>query len=456
MFSFLNGAMAAGTQRFLTFEIGGDNDLVKLHKIFATGVNIHFLIAVFVIVLAETIGLWFVNHKMIIPEERMHAAMWVYQFSILSAAVMFFNVPYIAVVVAHERMNVFAYISIVEAVMKLVIVYMLYIVSKVDKLVLYGLLVLLVQVLVQMIYRIYCKRHFREAKYRLIFDSKLFQEMLSFSAWNLWGSVASISMTQGVNILLNVFFGPAVNAARGIAAQVQGIVVQFASNFQMALNPQIIKSYASGEMGYMYGLVFRSCRFSFCLLFCICLPLFIEADALLGIWLKDVPLYSVPFLRLILCSAILQSVAAPLMTSAQATGKIRLYQSAIGGILLVVLPVAYWVLKLGGAPFSVFVVEVFICAIAFVARVYLVHKMIGLSLYVFFRNVIVRCFLVVVIASILPTILAKLLADSIVSSVLICFVSMISACFSSLFVGMTAIERDFVIQNLKMKILRHR
>ena len=450
MFGFINIAMANGTLRYLTFELGRKN-YSRLRSVFITSVNIHLLIALVAVILAETVGLWFLNNKMVIPDERMGASMWVYQFSVVSTTVMFASVPYNACIVAHERMSVFAYISIFEAAMKLVISLVLCLFQG-DRLILYGLMLLCVQILVRIIYGVYCRRHFEEARYELRFDRCLFREMLSFSGWNLWGSTASVAMTQGLNILLNVFFGPVINAARGVAAQVQSAVIQFATNFQTALNPQIIKSYASRELDYMHSLIFRSSRFSFCLLFCLCLPVFIETDMLLGLWLKEVPMYSSEFLRLILCASIIQSVSSPLMTSAQATGKVRVYQSVVGCILIMVLPAAYIVLKLGGSPISVFITEIAVCAVAFIVRLLIVRSIIHFSLRAFFTNVLLRCVLVAITAVVVPFLLNMFIGDSIVSSLVVCAVSVMSASSATLLIGMTKNEREAIFKAVRGRL----
>lgn len=300
MLSFLSGAMATGTQRYLTFELG-KNDFNRLKKVFTTSINIHLLISLIVVLLAETVGLWFFNNKMIIPESRMNAAYWVFQLSVISTIVLFISVPYNAAIIAHEKMGTFAYISILDALLKLLIAVLLLCVNT-DCLITYAILMLCEQVLIRVIYGTYCKKHFPETKYELVFDRKLFKEMLTFSGWNIWGSAASVGMGQGVNILLNVFFGPIVNAALGIAAQVQGAVSQFAVGFQTAINPSIIKSYASRNINYMHNLVYRASRYSFFLLLCICLPVFLETDMLLSIWLKIVPEYATIFFKVsIMC-----------------------------------------------------------------------------------------------------------------------------------------------------------
>ena len=449
MFGFLNSAMSSSTQRYLTFELGrGDTE--RLKKVFVTSVNIHIMISVIVFVLAETIGLWLLYNKMTIPVERFNAAFWVYQCSILSTMVMFISVPYNATIIAHEKMSAFAYISILEVVLKLLIVYLL-LIRDIDKLILYAVLMLTVQVIIRFIYNIYCKRHFEETKYSFLFDRPLFKEMLSFSGWNLWGNMAAVAFTQGLNILLNMFFGPVVNAARGVAVQVQQAVTQFSMNFQTAINPQITKSYAIEDYEYMHSLIFRSSRFTFFLLLCICLPVFMEAEALLGIWLKEVPEYSAVFLRIILCATIVDALANPLMISAQATAHIKIYQSVVGGILLTILPIAYVVLKLGGNPQSVFIVHLLICTIAFIVRLFIIRPMIRLSLTKYIKEVIVRCAVVGICAGAVSFAVNILLDSSLFSSIMECCISVLSVAVFSFMIGMTKNERDLIINKIKSK-----
>ena len=450
MFGFLNSAMAIGTQRYLTFELENGN-IEYLRKVFITSVNIHFLIALLIFVLAETFGIWFLNNKMIIPEPRLTAALWIYQFSVLSAMFMFISVPYHAVIIAHERMSAFAYISVIEALLKLAIVYLL-LVGKSDRLIMYGLMMLCVQILLRLIYGIYCKRHFEESQYKLYFNGRLFREMLVFSGWNLWGCMSSITTTQGLNIVLNMFFGPSINAARGIAVQVQTAVNQFATNFQTALNPQIIKSYASQDLGYMSSLVFCSSRFSFYLLLCICMPILFEAEMLLNFWLKDVPAYSAIFLRLILCVSLINVMANPLMTSVQATGNVKMYQIVVGSVSMMVLPVAYIGLKLGGNPIFVFISELTICVISFVVRLFIVHSIIYLSLRKYFSDVILKCLEVAILSLFFPLAFRFLLVPSILNSILVCVVCVLSVCMIVFLVGLTAYERHFILSSLKLKM----
>ena len=279
LFSFVNGAMSSSTQRYITFELGKGNTS-QLQKVFQTSMNVHLLVALLILFLGETAGLWFFYEKMVIPPLRMVSAFWVYQFSIFTMMIMVVSVPYNAVIIAHERMSTFAYISVFEVLLKLGIVYLLYLTSS-DKLIVYAALLCFMQLLIRVIYGYYCSCHFDETRYQWGWDSKLFREMLCFGGWNLWGGFAAVLFTQGVNILLNLFFGPAVNAARGIAVQVQGAVTQFSTNFQTAINPQITKSYAVGDYAYMHSLIFHSSKFTFLLLATISFPVLLETEMIL-------------------------------------------------------------------------------------------------------------------------------------------------------------------------------
>ena len=265
MFAFINGGMISATQRYLTFEIGKGN-LPQLKKVFSTSLQIHAIIALIIVLLGETVGLWFLYEKLVIPADRMNAAVWVYQCSIIACVVNIMSVPYNADIIAHEKMSAFAYISVLEVSLKLLIVYALYF-TPWDKLITYAFLILSVQLIIRFVYARYCSKHFEESHYQHKIDKSLFKEMFTFAGWSFWGNLAGVLYTQGVNMMLNVFFGPIVNAARGIAVQVQSAVQQFVSNFQVALNPQITKNYATGHLTQMHNLMFRSARFSFFLLF---------------------------------------------------------------------------------------------------------------------------------------------------------------------------------------------
>lgn len=452
MLGFLNSAMVTATQRYLTFELGKKaNEVLK--RVFATSFQIHAIIALTVLVLGEIVGLWFIHNKMVIPPERLDAALWVFQCSVLSTMVSIMCVPFNATIIAHEKMSAFAYISIFEVSLKLLIVYLL-VISDFDKLKLYAVLVLCVQMLISGIYANYSRKHFDEARSIRVSDKRLFKEMFAFAGWNLWGNCAGVLFTQGINLLLNVFFGPVVNAARAVAVQVEAAIQQFSTNFQMAINPQITKTFAQGDLKAMHLLIQRSARFTFLLLFVLSLPVMIEAPYILELWLKTVPEHTVVFLRIILATIIIDSMAKPLMQAAAATGRVRRYQSVVGGILLTIVPIAYIVLKLGAPAESVFIVHLCVCCFAFVVRLFIIRPMIRLSIRAFLAQTVLRAIAVVLISVPLPIYLHNTLQSSFLSAVAVCAVSVAVVAISGYIIGLDNSERSFV--NSKVKAVLHK
>ena len=397
VFSFVNGAMATATQRYITFALG-KQDENWLKTVFSTSLQIHLMLSVAVVLLTETIGLWFLYNKMQIPVDRISAAFWVLQCSIGTSVIMILSVPYNATIIAHERMSAFAYISVLEVILKLAIVFLL-LISPFDKLIFYAILFMLVQLGIRICYSTYCQRHFKETIYRRVWNKSLFKEMLGFAGWNVFGNMAGMLSAQGVNLILNVFFGPAINAARGLAVQVQTAIEQFAANFQMAANPQITKTYAQGDLESMHKLIIRTSRITFFLLFMFTLPLFFYAEGILKLWLKIVPQYTAIFLQLSLLVSIVDGVAYPLMTGAQATGKIRKFLTVIAVIALMIAPVSYVVLKLGAKPYMVYVVHLVICSSIFVVRLYLIKPLINLNISQYYKGLFSSIFPVAFIST---------------------------------------------------------
>lgn len=450
MFGFLNTAMSATTQRYITYSLGTENT-AQLNKVFSNCVMTHILIALIVLLFAESVGLWFLFNKMIIPESRMTAAFVVFQCSVVSTVVLILSVPYNADIIAHEKMSAFAYISIVEVTLKLLVVCLLKF-GGIDKLIFYGILLLIVQCSIRLIYGSYCKRHFEETKFRIIWDFSLFKEMLSFAGWNLWGGVSNIMYTHGVNLLLNLFFGPAVNAARGIAIQVQNAISQFANSFQMAINPQITKSYAQGDNAYMHKLVFRSSKFTFILLFILSLPIFTETDYILRLWLGTVPNWTVVFLRLMLCIVIVDSVANPFMVSVAATGNVKLYQAVIGGTMLLIVPTSYIFLKLGGVPSVVFVTHLVFVVFTFILRLFIVKRMIHFSIKEYCIVCVLKIIAIIVPSFFSVWILKRYLNEYFGSQILIIVSSAVIGVIFSLICGLTKSERQIILQKVCLKI----
>lgn len=443
MFGFINGSMSSATQRYITFALGkGDEN--RLQTVFNTTLQIHAMIAAIIVLLGETIGLWFLYNKMQIPADRMDAAFWVLQCSIVSTVVMIVSVPYNADIIAHEKMSAFAYISVLEVVLKLAIVYML-VVFSVDKLILYAFLLLGIQLLIRFCYSIYCNRHFKETKYRHVWDKQLFKEMTGFAGWSLFGNLSGVLFTQGLNMLLNVFFGPVVNAARAVAVQVQNAIQQFVGNFQMALNPQITKTYAQGKMEEMHTLMFRSARFSFFLLFFLSLPVLFETEYILTVWLKTVPDNTVVFLRIMICTSLIYAIANPLIVANQATGKVKRYQAVCGTILLMILPISYVLLLLGCPAYCVFIAHFVMEAIAQLARMIMLRPLIGIGIKDYIVNIYARIALVVVASLILPFIAYNAMDSGIVRFLVLGIICVISVSGCAYYLGLNSNERVFVM-----------
>ena len=446
MFSFIYGALVTSTQRYLTYELGKGN-MEQLKKVFTASIHIYVVISVFIILLGETIGLLFFYNKMIIPDSRMTAAMWVYQFSIVTMVIQVMSAPYNSVIIAHEDMNVFAAVSILEVVLKLAIVYILLLCIG-DKLIFYAIMLASIQLLIRFIYTFYCKKHYEESIIIKNFDKTLVIEMSKFAGWNIWGNLAATMFGTGVNLLLNVFFGPVVNAARAVAVQVESAIVQFSTNFLIAVNPQIIKSYAQNDFAGLHTLLYRSSKISCFLLLMLSLPVIMETEIILTLWLKIVPEYTISFLQLLLCIMIVDAIARPLITAATATGDVKKYQSIIGGILLTIVPISYFVLKLGAPPISVYIVHLIVAIVAFIVRLIIVRPMIKLSLSHYIKLVILPCFFVVVISFVISYVTKFALPETILSSIIVCLVSVLSVAVSSYFIGLTQRERTFIKEKI--------
>ncbi len=447
MLSFINDSMTASTQRFLSFELGSGNKQ-KLHEVFITSINIHLLISLAVIFFGETVGLWFLHNEMVIPPERMVAAQWCYQLSIFTAVLNVLSYPYISAIIAHERMKSFAYIAILDAILKLLLVYLL-LVFDFDRLILYAILYALEKLLIRSVYNIYCIRHFEECKYKWFYSKHLFKEMASFAGWKMWSELALVGYTQGLDLLLNVFFGPVVNAARATAYFAQRTVGNISSNFQMAINPQITKTYASGQLDSTHQLIFKGTRMTFCLLLIICLPLIVEAPAVLNIWLKEVPEGSDIFLRLLLVILIIQQSTSALVTAVAATGKIRRYETIIGCVMLSVLPIAYIVLKMGGAPWSVFVAFLAIVILAYIVTLRIILPQIQLDLIDYVKNAVWPCARVLFFSAIVTVGVTLLMEDTLFLSIINIILTLIWTCVFSFAFGLEAEERQVVQAKVK-------
>ena len=442
----LSGSLSSAITRFITYELGTGNQ-ENLKKIFSSAVTIQIGLAVLIILLAEAVGVWFLNVKMNIPDVRMVAANWVFQFSILTFAINLISVPYNASIIAHERMSAFAYISILEAIGKLTIAFLI-VISPMDKLIFYAILMCAVALIVRFAYGVYCKRHFEECTYRFIFDKDLLKRMFGFAGWNFIGATSAVLRDQGGNVVINLFCGPAANAARGIAFQVNTAISGFVTNFMTALNPQITKSYAAGDRKYMMTLIFQGARLSFYMLLLLSLPVLINTHYILGLWLKIVPDHAVLFVQLVLVFAMSESISNPLITAMLATGKIRNYQLVVGGLQMMNLPVSYILLHMGMFPETVIVVAIVISQCCLAARLVMLRGMIGLSVRKYMKEVYINVLVVTVIAAIIPFLLAIKLEESFLNFVLLCLISLICTGIAIYYVGCNRVERQFILNKL--------
>ena len=450
MMGILNGAMTSSVQRFLSFEIGtGDN--MQLKRTFGISLIIYVILCFAFVASAETIGLWFLNSQLNIPLDRMNAANWVYQFTIVSVIVKLLGNPYNAAIIAHEDMNVFAYVSILEVLLNLIIVYLLLVITF-DKLIVYGILYTASAILITSCYYIICVKRYSECGFVFIKDKKLFNRILSYSGWNLFGSVAGVVKGQGLNVLLSMFFSPSVNAARGIAFQINTAVTQFFTNFYTAVRPQITMYYAQGDIKNMLRLVFQSSKFSYYLILLISLPIMIETPTIIKIWLGQLPDYVVIFTRLIIVISAIDAMANPLMTTAHATGRIALYQSVIGTVIIMNIPISYVLLKLGYSPVSVFVVSLCISFICLFIRLWIVKRLVEFPIRKYLSGVFCPVLIVTVVSCSIPILLKTCINYSLDGIIIICIICVLSTTLSVVFVGMTHNERTLILKYINTKI----
>lgn len=455
MFSVISGSLSAAISRFITYELG-KGDKKALENIFSSAVTIQFALGFIILILAEIIGVWFLNTKMNIPENRIYATNWVFQLSIITFIINLISVPYNAAIIAHEKMSAFAYISILEVSAKLLIVYML-LISPIDRLIFYAILMTSVALIIRFVYGYYCKRHFEECNYHFIFDKDLLKRMFGFAGWNFIGSCSAILRDQGGNIVINLFCGPAVNAARGIAYQVNSAINGFVNNFMMALNPQITKSYASGNREYMMTLIYQGARLSFYILMMLSLPVIINVDYILELWLKTVPEHTSTFIQLVLIFTMSEAISNPLITAMLATGRIKNYQIVVGGLQLLNLPISYILLKNGCIPETVLIVAICISQCCLFARLYMLREMIELSSKIFLNKVYLNVISVSIISSILPVYVSNIIPENFINFIFICALSLLTSSLTILYIGCNSEERALVFKKakqLKNKILR--
>ena len=458
MFAFLSGTMATASQRFFAVELGVENH-TKLKQVFSINVLIFVCLALAVFVLAETLGLWYFYTKMNIPDYRMEAAAWVYQFAVFTFMANIITTPYLAIITAREHMQAYAYISILEVLFKLGVVFLL-LYFPIDKLKLYAVLLFGVQILISASYIIFSTVRFPECRVKYYWNTKMFREVLSFAGWSGMGALAMTVRSQGINLLLNFFFDVIVNAARTVAFQVYSALNMFVHNFFTAIRPQIVKSYSADpedKSGDMMKLVFQSSKFCYYLIFVLSLPILIETKSILEIWLTTVPEYTIIFTRLVIVNAIIESLANPFIASIQATGKIKMYQIVTGSIILLNLPVSYLFLKFGFPPQTTMVIIIIITILAHISRLYFMKSQLNMNILHYCKQIILPILTVTVLALVLPMLYYCSFTPSFWRIVGVTAVTAISSAFIIFFIGLTQAERTglktFVLSKLKRKKL---
>lgn len=444
MFAFLRSVMGNATHRYIAYHLG-KGDIERLKTVFSTTIIIHFFLALLFFLLAEVVGLWLLYNKLVIPPERLTVAFWVFQFSVATTALSILCVPYDAEIIAHEKLSAFAYLGILDAVLKLFGILLISYISC-DKLFLYGAMLLSIQMLDRLIYGHYCKKHFVEATFKFIRDRKLGKEMLSFASWNLVGHMSSAISSQGRSIVMNMFFGVAANAAQGVAASVQGIVNMFVANFQMAVNPQITKKYAIGDINRVFTLVFSSSKLSFYLYLLIGLPLFLEIYQVLDVWLVEVPEHTANFIRIVLFTLSTDAFFLPLNTTCLATGKTKLFLTVRGVTNLSMLIVSYAILKLiGGEPEIMYLVTAIISFTSIFIQLRILSPIINLPISLYLKKVIAPVAKVFLLSTPLPVLVYYLMpSQGILPFLVVCFSSVASVASVVYLLGVSEGERIMI------------
>ena len=455
MFTLISASLTSACSRFLNYEMG-KGVKSRLEIVFSTSLTVHIILAIIIALLCESFGVWYLNNRMVIPEERLIAANWVFQISVLNFCINLITVPFNGAIIAHEKMSTFASVSIFEGVARLAICFLVITLST-DHLITYAFLYMLVQVSVMFVYQIYCRRNFEECCYKFIIDKPLVRQMFSYSGWHIIGNSSGILNRQGVDLILNYFCGTVLNAAKGISNQVMGAVAAFSNNFMIALNPQITKSYAQGDIQYMMSLVFKGARFSYLLLFFLSLPIILNADYVIHLWLKNVPDYAIPLAQLSLVTAMISSLSNSLVAAQNATGKVRDYQIVVGGLQLLNLPLCYVALSIGFSPISVMVVAIIVEVFSLIARLIMIPRYIKeFSPFQYIKEVVLKVIGVSITASIIPLLLCCFLREGFVSFVIISLTSFISTLFFVLFIGCTESERKMFYEKVISIYIRFR
>lgn len=449
MFTVISGALSAAVGRFINIELGLGNT-GRIRDVYSTSVIVMAIIALIVAILAEPCGLWFIDNKMNIDPNKIPAARWVLQFSIASFVVNLISVPQMAAITAHEQMKAYAYIGIIDGLLRLATAYLIS-VSPGSRLVLYAAMMFMTVVVVRMCYVVFCRLYIPQCTFKFIYDKRLLKQMFSFAGWEFIGTSAGVLRDQGGTIIVNVFFGTVMNAAYGMAVQMYSVIQGFVTNFMTAVNPQITKSFSSGDHHYMFSLVRKSSRMSYYLIFLFALPLLFNTQFVLDVWLKDVPEHTVSFAQLLLVFALLESLARPMITALRAEGNIKDYQIIVGGLQLLNLPVSYLLLKLGCMAEIIVVVSIVISLVCVFVRLQMLNRKINFPVKDFVVKVLVNVLKVTAVAVILPLVVCRYIPDTLVGGLASLALVFVSALLTIAFVGCTQVERKEIISMIRSK-----
>lgn len=448
--SIFTTALAVSISRFITYSLGKE-DITEQKQIFSTSIFIQLIVVAAVFVIAESVGLWFLNAKLVIPEERYFAANWVYQLSLLSFIFTIIGIPYNAVITAHEKMSVYATIGLLDTFAKLLIAYTIN-KSPIDHLIWYSALLMLSSVMIQLFYIVYSIKNFKECRCGLRPNRDKFKEMLGFSGWSVLGGIAPVARDQGGTIIINMFFGPVVNAARGVANQVCMTINSFVINFQSAVNPQIIKNYAAHDYNNLRQLVFASSKYSCFILLIFAIPVAINLPFILRLWLVEYPIHTESFVLLVLVFNIFEAMSNPLMTAAVAIGQMKSYQLRVAPIIIMNLPISYVFLSYGCEPEIVFIVSIFISFSCLIVRLKFLSAYISISMIDFLKKVLLRVFVITIIAFTFSNFINHLFSISFISFIIISCISVTVTAITIVSVGCTKSEREIIISYIKKRI----
>lgn len=447
MFSVITNSLTTAINRFFSYDLGCNN-FEHLKIVFSTSVSIQLLLSLVILIIGETIGSWFLNYHLVIPEERIFAAHWVLHCTLLTFILNLISVPYNACLIAHEHMNAFAYIGILESILKLLFVFML-MAAPIDALIYYAILQVGVALIIRLIYGLYCKRKFIECNYHMILDKKLFKEMSKLAGWSFFSNAFYILNTQGVNILINIYFGVAVNAARGIATQVEGAIMTFIKNFITAINPQIIKAYASGDKQYLNNLIINGAKYTYYMALAFIIPFAMETEFIMGLWLKDVPDYAVLFVRLSFIYSIIDSIGNTGYFACVATGNMKLYTQRLTTIGCLIFPITWLFFELGSPVEYIYIISGTIAFICLFLRLFILKKLIDFNPIDFIKGMIIPAFIVTIPVILLPFIILNKMDEGL-SRFLTTIIVSESVLISAIFIGgIKSAERAQILSHLQ-------